>query len=174
MSKLSDFNEQVREWADRQPPKYRKSARAFGYRCNVNSHSFSGTIAWISRLSRRYGYGVSERTLKSHLKDYEASGVIKVERRRNLDKNMSSVYYVNLDAVIGERSEPDPWGLDEPEVSRNDSSTARPSYAEMIAERDRAEREACKCAYCRQGEPDLCEVQWELDHPYDYADGDAF
>jgi DNA-binding transcriptional ArsR family regulator len=92
----------VRKWADQQPAKYRNTALAFGYRCDRKSHSFSGTLAWISRKSReRKGEGVSRPTLVRHLPVFEKYGVITVERRRDGDKNMSSVYHVYFDRFIG-------------------------------------------------------------------------
>lgn len=98
---LAKFNQQVRKWADGQPRKYRKTALAFGYRCDTETHSFSGTEKWISQQSRkRSGEGVSERTIQRHLKAFEKHGVIEVERRRNGDKNMSSVYTVHFDRFI--------------------------------------------------------------------------
>jgi DNA-binding transcriptional ArsR family regulator len=101
MRKLASFNAMVRKWADKQPPMYRKTALAFGYRCDVNSHSFDQTLEWVAKQSRkRKGEGVSESTLKRHLKVFEASGVITVERRRNGDKNMSSAYRVDFAKVI--------------------------------------------------------------------------
>ena len=101
MKELASFNALVRQWADRQPAGYKLSALAFGYRCDRLTHSFDGTLKWISEQSRkRKGEGVSRATLARHLKVFEADGVITVERRRNLDKNMSSVYHVDFDKVI--------------------------------------------------------------------------
>jgi hypothetical protein len=75
MRKLESFNAMVRKWADKQPAKYRKTALAFGYRCDVKSHSFSGTLAWISKKSReRKGEGVSRPTLERHLPVFEKHG----------------------------------------------------------------------------------------------------
>ena len=92
----------VRKWADKQPAKYRKTALAFGYRCDRESHSFDGTLAWISKKSReRKGEGVSRPTLERHLPVFEKHGVITVERRRNGGQNMSSVYHVHFDRFIG-------------------------------------------------------------------------
>lgn len=101
MKKLERHNARVRRWANQQPAKYRKSALAFGYRCDADSCSFSGTLDWISKKSRqRKGEGVSRKTLVRHLRAFEDQEVIKVERRRNGDKNMSSVYTVDFDKVI--------------------------------------------------------------------------
>src|SRR5712664_1438886 len=102
MKDLTKFDRMVREWAGRQPKKCRKTALAFGYRCNTKTHSFDQTLRWISQQSRkRSGEGVSERTLKRHLPVFEKHGVITVERRRDGDKNMSSVYHVHFDRFIG-------------------------------------------------------------------------
>lgn len=101
MSNLASFNAMVRKWADQQPDRYRLSALAFGYRCDRKTHSFGGTLQWISKKSReRPGEGVSRATLVRHLSAFIASGVITVERRRDNDKNMSSVYHVDFDKVI--------------------------------------------------------------------------
>jgi hypothetical protein len=102
MDDLSSFNATVRKWADRQPLKYRKTALAFGYRCDRRTHSFDGTLQWISKKSReRPGEGVSVPTLQRHLKVFSSQGVIEVERRRNDGgMNMSSVYYVNFGMVL--------------------------------------------------------------------------
>lgn len=106
MKELDAFNAKVRQWADRQPAKYRLTALAFGYRCNRKTHSFDGTLQWISKQSRkREGEGVSESTLGRHLRIFIASGVIEVERRRNGSFNMSSVYHVNFDKDIDETIE---------------------------------------------------------------------
>lgn len=111
--RLEAHNRMVRRWADRQPPKYRKSARAFGYRCDTRTHSFAGTLDWISRKSReRPGEGVSRRTLFRHLAEFTEQGLVTVEKRRNGDKNMSSVYKVNFDVVMRESAAvaaDDPW-----------------------------------------------------------------
>jgi DNA-binding transcriptional ArsR family regulator len=102
MRKLEAFNAMVRKWADKQPKMYRKTALAFGYRCDMKSHSVDGTLAWISKKSReRKGEGVSRATLERHLPVFEKHGVITAERRRNGDKNMSSVYHVHFDRFIG-------------------------------------------------------------------------
>jgi DNA-binding transcriptional ArsR family regulator len=102
MKDLASFNRMVRKWADKQPKMYRKTALAFGYRCDTNTHSFDGTLAWISKKSReRKGEGVSRPTLERHLKVFEKHGVITVERRRNGSQNMSSFYHVNFDKLIG-------------------------------------------------------------------------
>lgn len=101
MKELDAFNAMVRRWADRQPARYRLSALAFGYRCDRKTHSFSQTLEWISKQSRkRKGEGISESTLQRHLRVFEASGVITVERRRINDKNASSVYHVDFDKLI--------------------------------------------------------------------------
>jgi hypothetical protein len=101
MTAIATFNAMVRKWASRQPTKYRRTALAFGYRCDRQTHSFGGTLQWISKQSRkRPGEGVSESTLGRHLKDFEANGVITVERRRSGSRNESSVYHVDFDKVI--------------------------------------------------------------------------
>jgi len=98
---LTKFNRMVRKWADQQPKMYRKTALAFGYRCDTKTHSFSGTEKWIAKKSReRCGEGISERTVQRHLKVFEKHGVITVERRRNDGQNMSSVYTVHFDRFI--------------------------------------------------------------------------
>lgn len=98
---LAKFNAMVRKWADQQPKKYRKSARAFGFPCDMETHSFSGTEKWIARHARSVGIDISESTIQRHLKDFEAYGVITVERRRDKDKNQSSIYHVHFDRFIG-------------------------------------------------------------------------
>lgn len=101
MKELSSFNAMVLQWAGRQPAKYRLTALAFGYRCDRLTHSFDGTLEWVSKKSRqRKGEGVSISTLGRHLRVFEASGVITVERRRNGSRNMSSVYRVDFGRVI--------------------------------------------------------------------------
>jgi DNA-binding transcriptional ArsR family regulator len=110
MKELDSFNAMVRKWADKQPAKYRLTALAFGYPCNRKTHSFDQTLEWVSRRSRkRDGEGVSESTLKRHLKVFEASGVITVERRRNGSQNMSSVYHVDFAKVVAEDADRDAW-----------------------------------------------------------------
>jgi hypothetical protein len=101
MTDLASFNAMVRKWADRQPTQYRRTALAFGYPCDRQTHSFDQTLEWVSKRSRkRTGEGVSESTLKRHLKVFEASDVITVERRRDGSRNKSSVYHVDFDKVI--------------------------------------------------------------------------
>jgi hypothetical protein len=101
MTDLGSFNAMVRQWADKQPARYRLSALAFGYPCNRKTHSFDQTLAWVSKRSRkRPGEGVSLRKLKDDLGVFEASGVIEVERRRDGARNKSSVYHVRFDRVI--------------------------------------------------------------------------
>src|SRR5260370_29754543 len=101
MKELASFNAMVRKWADKQPAKYRLTALAFGYPCNRKTHSFDQTLDWISKRSRkRDGEGVSRSTLVRHLPAFVASGVIEVERRRDNDKNMSSVYHVDFSKAI--------------------------------------------------------------------------
>jgi hypothetical protein len=91
----------VRQWADKQPARYRLSALAFGYPCNRQTHTVEGTLAWIAKHSRkRTGEGVSRATLVRHLPTFVAYGVITVERRRDNDKNKSSVYHVDFSRVI--------------------------------------------------------------------------
>ena len=103
MKDLDKFNKMVRHWAEQMPAKYRKTALAFGYRCDKKTHSFDGTLRWISQQSRkRSGEGVSRATLERHLKVFEKHGVIEIERRRNGDKNMSSVYTVHFDRFIAD------------------------------------------------------------------------
>ena len=98
---LSSFNAMVRKWADIQPVKYRLTALAFGYRCDRLTHSFSGTLQWISKKSReRKGEGVSRATLVRDLTAFRASGVITVENRRDGSRNMSSVYHVDFGKVV--------------------------------------------------------------------------
>jgi hypothetical protein len=101
-TKLAALNVMVRQWADRQPPKYRLSALAFGYRCDVKSQSFDGTLKWISNKTRGRPNGefVSLRTLKDHLRVFEAHGVIRVQRHRNGSRNKSSIYFVDFDKSI--------------------------------------------------------------------------
>jgi DNA-binding transcriptional ArsR family regulator len=97
---LAKFDVMVRQWADSQPEKYRKSALAFGYPCNTETHSFSGTEEWIAKHARKNRIDISERTIQRHLKVFERSGVITVERRREGNKNVSSLYHVHFDKTI--------------------------------------------------------------------------
>ncbi len=110
MKELASFNRMVRKWADQQPKMYRKTALAFGYRCDMNSHTFDGTLAWISKKSReRKGEGVSRATLVRHLTVFTEHGVIRVETRRDGDRNTSSVYHVDFGKVIAEDADHDAW-----------------------------------------------------------------
>lgn len=106
MKELDAFNRMVRSWADKQPARYRLSALAFGYPCNRKTHCFDQTLKWVSERSRkREGEGVSRATLVRHLPVFVAYGVIEVERRRDNDKNMSSVYHVDFSKVIEPEAE---------------------------------------------------------------------
>jgi hypothetical protein len=101
---LTDFNRMVREWADGQPPIYRKTALAFGYPCNIKTHSFDQTLEWIAKNTRKPKYPgpqVSRPTVVRHLAMFRDYDVITVERRRDGDRNMSSVYHVHFDRYIG-------------------------------------------------------------------------
>lgn len=101
MTDLTSFNAMIRKWADEQPVRYRLTALAFGYRCDRKTHSFDGTLRWISKKSReRAGEGVSRSKLADDLKAFEANGVISVERRRDGSRNKSSIYHVDFDKVI--------------------------------------------------------------------------
>lgn len=124
MSKRLDyFNERVRGWANRQPLKYRKSAMAFGYRCNVESRSFTGTLQWISDKTRgRDGEYICRRKLAKDLRVFQDQGVIEVKRHRRWDDktghyiNGGSTYTVHLDRAIDVGkiipADDDPWGED--------------------------------------------------------------
>ena len=105
MKELDAFNAMVRQWADKQPAKYKLSALAFGYPCNRKTHSFDQTLDWVARRARKRGEGVSLRKLKDDLKVFEASGVIEVERRRDGARNKSSVYHVHFDKHIEPEAE---------------------------------------------------------------------
>jgi hypothetical protein len=100
---LQQHNVMVRKWAAEQPERYRLTAKAFGYRCDAETHSFAGTVEWISRKSReRKGDGISPAKIKRDLKVFEAYGVITRERRRNGDRNAPSVYHVDFGRVLPE------------------------------------------------------------------------
>ena len=104
---LREFNKLVRDWADKQPAQYRKTALAFGYRCNIETGSFDGTLEWIAKKSReRKGESVSVSTLKRHLKTFKEQGVITEEKRRGDGaKNKSSIYTVDFgrNVEVGKR-----------------------------------------------------------------------
>lgn len=98
---LRAFNAMVRAWAARQPKRYRSTALAFGYRCDKVSHSFQGTMEWVSRCSRRRpGEYVSVAKIKRDLKVFAAAGAITAERQRDGDRNAPSVYHVDFERVI--------------------------------------------------------------------------
>jgi hypothetical protein len=100
---LRQHNAMVRKWAAEQPARYRLTAKAFGYRCDAQTHSFAGTVEWISRKSReRKGEGISQAKIKRDLKVFEAAGVITRERRRNGERNAPSLYHVDFGKVIPE------------------------------------------------------------------------
>lgn len=144
---LAKFNTMVREWADRQPAKYRHAALAFGYRCDTETHSFSGTLEWVSRLSWRYGYGVSRATLVRHLRVFREHGVITVERRRKDDKNMSSVYHVDFDRYIGDTPEEQAPVIVETPVIENDTpemSAVEPAKSPVVGKHNSMSLEFCK------------------------------
>jgi hypothetical protein len=79
MDDLKTFNAMVRQWAETQPPKYRKTAAAFAYPADMHTHSHDFRISDISKLSRKRGkgHGVSVSTLTRHLPIFE-------RRRRNV------------------------------------------------------------------------------------------
>ena len=104
MDRLEEFNNNVRAWANHQLPKYRKSALAFGHRCNVELSSFTGTLDWVSKLSRRYGYGVCRRKLAADLTVFKKYHVIDARHQRHGDKNAGSIYRVHFDRVIGDNA----------------------------------------------------------------------
>jgi hypothetical protein len=163
MERLEAFNERVREWADKQPPVYRKSARAFGYRCNVETSSFSGTLQWVSTLSRRYGYGVSRATLVRHLKVFQAHGVITVKGQRVGKENRGSIYTVDFDAVvpvIAEDSRPEQSGK-----VRNLTNTHQPARDSKPAVDDYEDEPYC-CQQCQAGYPDLCVRAYRREHGF--------
>jgi len=133
MKELDVFNAKVRQWAGRQPAKYRLTALAFGYLCNRKTHSFSQTLDWVSKRSRkRPGEGVSRRKLAEDLRVFEASGVITVERRRSGSFNMSSVYHVDFDKVIDPEAED--MGKRQRRRNRNDDAEREAFYASLDVE----------------------------------------
>lgn len=98
---LRQHNAMVREWAAKQPKRYQLTAKAFGFRCDAETHSFAGTVEWIARKSReRKGEGISAAKIKRDLNDFEAYGVITRERRRNGDRNAASAYHVDFGRVL--------------------------------------------------------------------------
>ena len=139
MTAIAAFNALVREWADRQPAKYRRTALAFGYRCDRRTHSFSGTLQWVSKQSRkRDGEGVSRATLVRHLAVFAASGVITVERRRDNDKNQSSVYHVDFDKLIDETIEVPDMGKRQRRRNRETVTSQDAEVSQMAGDAERA------------------------------------
>ena len=101
---LARFNQMVRDWANAQPAKYRKSALAFGFPCDMKTYSFDQTLKWISDQTRWRDGGrdfASARTLRRHLPVFQRHCVIAVEKRQRNGMNASSVYHINFDRCIG-------------------------------------------------------------------------
>jgi hypothetical protein len=134
---LKAFNKKVKDWALSQPAKYRKTALAFGYRCDKREHCFTGTLKWTSKKSReRTGEGVSVSTLKRHLKVFQDEGLIKVEhgQRKQSDRNVASTYHVDFDAVIDDwASDPIPARVAPPPVILEDPDD-EPEEPEALTE----------------------------------------
>lgn len=134
-SRLDKHNRECRRWAGRQPVKYRKSLLAFAYRANTETHSFDGTLQWVSKKSReRPGEGVSVSTLIRHLKVFRAHGLVTEQKRRNGDKNMSSVYTLHFDAVISD--EKPELNLPRKEDSGVTEGTGSPRFGDSAEEPD--------------------------------------
>ena len=175
---LREFNKMVRDWADKQPAQYRKTALAFGYRCDIETHSFDGTQEWIAKKSReRKGEDVSVSTIKRHLKTFKEQGVITEEKRRGDGaKNKSSIYTVDFGRFVevGKRRNresnvvyPERWNQDRTETSvPDDVPDSVASGNPIVREIDDAQAEAlgmlapdidpdsgeiCKCYGCYNG-----------------------
>lgn len=158
---LRDFNKMVREWADKQPARYRKTALAFGYRCDRETNSFEGTQEWIAKKSReRKGEGVSESTILRHLKVFKEHGVITEEKRRGGGaKNKSSIYTVDFGRIVetgkqehGDRESWNPGWTGEQNYSPDDIPVREIDEAQAEALGMLApEIDRCDCIGCYNG-----------------------
>jgi hypothetical protein len=101
-NRLDAHNARVCEWASNQPAKYRKTALAFGYPCNVETASFTGTLEWVQDHARKQHIDISRPTLVRHLKVFREYGLIEVEPHRRGDKNAASTYTVHFDRIVGQ------------------------------------------------------------------------
>jgi DNA-binding transcriptional ArsR family regulator len=102
MDDLMTFNATVREWAEKQSPKYRKTAAAFAYPADMHTHSHDFRISDISKMSRKRGkgQGVSVSTLTRHLPVLERHGLISAERRQRTGRNQTSIYRIDFARII--------------------------------------------------------------------------
>lgn len=101
------FNAQIKDWAERQPKKYRNALKAIGYRCDTETLTTTMKLKDMQWHSRRNGYDVSVRTLKTYIPVFEACGMVTVERHRGPDRNAPSTYTLNLAEDIHEIPCPD-------------------------------------------------------------------
>jgi hypothetical protein len=79
-AELKAHGELVKQWACKQPAKYRMSALALGYRMNHETHSFRISVKAISDLAEEHGQFVAESTLKRDLEVFEHYGLVTIER----------------------------------------------------------------------------------------------
>jgi hypothetical protein len=98
--RLAGHNSRVRAWANKQPPKYRKSALAFGYPCDRFACEFTQTLRWVQANARKNGVDISESTLKRHLVVFKQAGVIEETKHRAGKENRASTYRVHFDRVM--------------------------------------------------------------------------
>lgn len=95
--RLDEFNDRVRQWADKQPHKYGKALRAIAYRCDIDTMQCTITLQAVSDMSRggKKTY-VSKRSLERHLKAFKEHGLITVETHRYRDKQAPSTYTIHM------------------------------------------------------------------------------
>src|ERR1019366_7799631 len=109
---LKAHGELVKQWASKQPAKYRMSALALGYRMDTETHSFRISVKAISAEARKHGQFVAESTLKRYLEVFEHYGLVTIERPIDAygerDKDpltgalLSNLYHADFGKVLTE------------------------------------------------------------------------